>query len=334
METIISYIDNLFRNYPDTEQVRKVREEMLAGMEDKYNELKAEGKSENEAIGIVISEFGSIDELAEELGLERNVSTQTLVQEDDRPEMKLTLEQAKNYISMQTDFGVKIGIGVVLCILSPVISCITEALAMGGFISEHISEAFGSVSLFLMVAVAVGIFVTSGISMSKYEDYKKCRILLDYGTKTLITEQFEKYSKVFGTKIATGIVLCILSVIPTVLLDTFFEGTAFEWIAEMAGGSIFIFVSAGVFLFITAGMKQGAYEVLLGKGDYAPEKQHKRKGEKIIGVIAAIYWPVMVAVYLIWSFATYEWEITWVIWPVAGVIFGGISAVIALVCDK
>ena len=36
-------------------------------MEDKYNELIAEGKMDNEATGIVISEFGNLEELAEEL---------------------------------------------------------------------------------------------------------------------------------------------------------------------------------------------------------------------------------------------------------------------------
>ena len=38
-------------------------------MEDKYNELLAEGKSDNEAVGIVIAEFGNLDEVAEELGI-------------------------------------------------------------------------------------------------------------------------------------------------------------------------------------------------------------------------------------------------------------------------
>lgn len=43
-------------------------------MEDKYNELISEGKSENEAVGTVISEFGNLDELAETLGLNRQSS--------------------------------------------------------------------------------------------------------------------------------------------------------------------------------------------------------------------------------------------------------------------
>ena len=38
-------------------------------MEEKYRELKRSGKSENEAIGIVISEFGNINELIDELGI-------------------------------------------------------------------------------------------------------------------------------------------------------------------------------------------------------------------------------------------------------------------------
>lgn len=38
-------------------------------MEDKYNELISDGKSDNEAIGIVISEFGNLDELADSLGI-------------------------------------------------------------------------------------------------------------------------------------------------------------------------------------------------------------------------------------------------------------------------
>lgn len=332
MDTIISYIDNLFRNYPDTAQVKKAREELLGIMEDKYNELKAEGRSENEAIGIVISEFGNMEEIAAELGLDVEAAPiEPATVSDDRPEKKVTLEQAKNYIDVQDNFGMKIGIGVALCILSPVVSCITDALAMGGFLSENIAEVFGTASLFLMVAVAVGLFITSGIAIGKYDEYKECRITLDYGTRTLITEQYEKYNKVFGSKIALGVALCILSVIPGGIAEELFEGTSMEWLAELMAASLFGFVAVGVFCLITAVIKQGAYEVLLGKGDYSPEKIARKQEEKLIGLIAGIYWPIMVAVYLLWSFITNDWGISWIIWPVAGVLFAAISGIIALV---
>ena len=72
METIKTYLNNLFAGYPKTNEILRAKEELLSNMEDKYNELKAEGKSENEAVGIVISEFGNIDELAKEWDIPRS----------------------------------------------------------------------------------------------------------------------------------------------------------------------------------------------------------------------------------------------------------------------
>ena len=62
-------------------------------MEDKYNELISEGKSENEAVGTVISEFGNLDELAETLGLNRQSSAPV----DNR--RTLTQDEARSFVS-------------------------------------------------------------------------------------------------------------------------------------------------------------------------------------------------------------------------------------------
>lgn len=69
METLRSYLETMFLNLPNTPQVQRAKNELWQMMEDKYTELKEEGKSENEAIGIVISEFGNLDELADDLGI-------------------------------------------------------------------------------------------------------------------------------------------------------------------------------------------------------------------------------------------------------------------------
>lgn len=65
MDTIKSYLETMFANLPATAEVLKAKDELWGMMEDKYNELISEGKSENEAVGTVISEFGNLDELAE-----------------------------------------------------------------------------------------------------------------------------------------------------------------------------------------------------------------------------------------------------------------------------
>ena len=41
----------------------------------------------------------------------------------------------------------------------------------------------------------------------------------------------------------------------------------------------------------------------------------------ILGSIVAIYWLVIVAAYCLVSFLTEKWSITWIVWPVAMVLF-------------
>lgn len=63
METIEVYLENIFLTLPKNKETLKIKKELFSMMEDKYNELKCEGKTEDESIGIVISEFGSMDEI-------------------------------------------------------------------------------------------------------------------------------------------------------------------------------------------------------------------------------------------------------------------------------
>ena len=70
MEAIREYLHNLFMSLPETPEVLRAKAALLEMMEDKYDELVSEGKYEKVAVGTVISEFGNLDELAEELGIE------------------------------------------------------------------------------------------------------------------------------------------------------------------------------------------------------------------------------------------------------------------------
>ena len=42
--------------------------------------------------------------------------------------------------------------------------------------------------------------------------------------------------------------------------------------------------------------------------------------------VTAIYWCVWTALYLAISLPTMRWDITWVVWPVAGVLYGALLA--------
>ena len=85
METIKNYLESMFRNLPNTSEVLKAKAELLQMMEDKYTELRREGKSENEAVATVISEFGNLDELADSLGIKH------VIHNDQEPHQRRNL---------------------------------------------------------------------------------------------------------------------------------------------------------------------------------------------------------------------------------------------------
>lgn len=41
-----------------------------------------------------------------------------------------------------------------------------------------------------------------------------------------------------------------------------------------------------------------------------------------VDIFAAVFWPVITSIYLLWSFIWKAWAVSWLIWPIAGVLFG------------
>ncbi|MDW5299596.1 MAG: hypothetical protein SA378_05595 [Sedimentibacter sp.] len=93
-------------------------------------------------------------------------------------------------------------------------------------------------------------------------------------------------------------------------------------------GAISVVVTLIIVAFSTYNIisKSGSYEpcnVLLQQGDYSV----KNKSNKTFQTISKVYWYVIVAVYLGYSFITNNWAMSWIIWSVAGVLFGALKAI-------
>ncbi|MBQ5755044.1 MAG: hypothetical protein IIV90_05195, partial [Oscillospiraceae bacterium] len=59
-----------------------------------------------------------------------------------------------------------------------------------------------------------------------------------------------------------------------------------------------------------------AMKALLEEGEFSrARKEESRRNEAIMGV----YWSAWTVIYLAVSFLTKRWDMTWIIWPVAGV---------------
>lgn len=90
-------------------------------------------------------------------------------------------------------------------------------------------------------------------------------------------------------------------------------------------------VGIGVYILVNNGIIWASTEKLLQEGDYS---RAEKKANKLDEPISAIYWCVTTALYLFYSFYTMQWDRSWIIWPVAAVLFGAIEGIIRLSCKN
>ena len=217
--------------------------------------------------------------------------------------------------------------GVCLCILSPVLLIILAGLAerQAPVLTEQMAVGLGTAWLLVMVTAGVVLLIMNGMKLSPYEYLEKEPIVLPEKAYRLLEEQNRQFAGVFRIRVAVGVALCIAGVIPLMVAAGL---GASDMTYLYCVCLILLFVAGGVFLFVRYGMLHSAYHKLLQIGDYT--KEDKAVAKQLSG-FSAVYWCGMTAVYLAVSLITGRWDLSWIIWPVAGVLFGGIYAVLAAV---
>lgn len=281
----------------------------------------------------------SVPELDKVLQLSEifEVSTDYLLKDDreedyvpGRPETpsvrKVTMEEAQEFIAVRKEASFRIPAGVAACILSPAPLFLMTGMSDAGrlTVSEELADGIGIAVLLLIVAAAVGNFIVFGMRLGKYEWLEKEDFELCYGIAGMVKERQEAETPFFARRIAAGVALCILGAVPLLLSGSVDAGETVQ-----AVGIVFLLcmIAAGVFLLASTGLRKGAYDQLLQVGEYTREG---KEASRVLGRIAAVYWCVVTAVYVGWSLLTREWHFTWILWPVAGILFGAIAGVVKM----
>lgn len=303
METIKTYLDNMFARLPRTAQINELKANILINMEEKYQELKSQGKSENEAIGIVISEFGNIDELVNELGIN--------TEEKQENARLVTSEQVKEYIAVKRSTGFQVATGVFLCILAVISLILTNALIEKEILT--VPGPFGIVLFFIIIAIAVAILIRSGLNLESYK-FMEEGVILPLQIEAEIKEQYKKYMPTFNLCVVIGVSIIILS-----LISLFVTSESSDFIQSIGVCVMLFIVDIAVVLFILSGNLKECYERLLNIGDYTPKKKEE---SKLIGAVASIVWPLAVIVFLVLGFVFHLWYICWIVFPITGILFG------------
>ena len=143
------------------------------------------------------------------------------------------------------------------------------------------------------------------------------KVLLDTQTRIELEQASTRFLPRFAALMAIGVAMILLSVGAYVVLR---EASWLSWQALPLALMLFC-IGFSVNLIIYGGMIKSSYDILLGKGDYASKIEMKRM-DRLAGAVAAGLFPSMAAVFLIWGFLGDAWHISWIVFPIAAVLFG------------
>ena len=244
--------------------------------------------------------------------------------ESDRIVHKVTMEMANEYLQMIDWSAGKTAFATMLCILSPIVLLMLGAMSeMPDYhISENAAAGIGICVLIVLIAIAVTIFILCGMKTKKYEFLEKEDIETAYGVSGMVKEKRDAYHSMYVTQLVIGIACCICSVIP--LFGTLAVSES-DFYMVSAVCMLLTLVAIGTYFIVRSAAKMNAMNQLLEEEDYTRQKKHENK--KMSGPVT-VYWLIATAIYLAWSFTTNDWDRTWIIWPVVGVLFPAFYAIV------
>lgn len=248
----------------------------------------------------------------------------------DTPALRqVSMEEANEFLSAKEKTARPIALGVALCILSLVCTIMLGAFAEAGMCSDNLAGGIGVVALLAMVSAAVALFISSGSRIEPFAYLEKEAFETAYGVDGMVRERQKRFRPAFNRGIVLGVALCILCPVP-LLTAASFTGNGIAVVGATC--LLLVIVAAGVASIVTVSIPWGGMQQLLQEGDYTPEK---KRSSRVTEVVATVYWLVATAIYLGYSFATNDWGRSWILWPVAGVLFAAVMAVCQLlVKDK
>lgn len=242
---------------------------------------------------------------------------------------RISLEQANSFLERRKQASLQIALGTFLCVISAIplliLGAASEVPAYN--ISEKIAAGIGLALLLIIIAVAVSVFSLCGFRNSPYDFIDKEPFETEYGVTGMVKECQKAYRRTYTIYNIVGTCVCIVSPVPLFISmfsqQDFFAVVMLTVTMALAG--------IGAALFIVAGVRWASMKKLLKEGEFATSEKKKNRIKETVGTV---YWLIAAAVYLVWSFMTYDFYLTWIVWPVAGIMFAVVMCLCNLLADR
>lgn len=253
------------------------------------------------------------------------------INSSDEPDLKLiSVSKARNFIETTYQHSKVVAKGVLLLIASviPMLFLIGISYSENTPFSSTLAFGVGLTLLFVMVASGIVVLIGSNYKGRELNKFKSIPFELDYGVDSILKEELAAYTPHYFKAMALAVPAFVLSPVPLIVSAIFnLESMFIMFMVVLLISS----VAGGVYFFVPVSAKFTAYNQLLKEGEFHPREREKNKH---IENFAAFYWPLVTAVYIGWSLFTMAWGITWIVWPVAGILFAAFIGLIQFIKQK
>ena len=334
MDTIETFLDNMFAPYPATPRLIEARSELRAMMEDAYNDAIAQGKTHNEAVGQVITDFGNLHELAPVLGIAADIRPDAEPQAapaadtptgPSRPAYPVvTLPEAQALAQAKRSTASPLAHAVSLFVCAPTVLIVLTSLTQTGriAISDNTASFIGIAFALLLVGLGVGMLVQRRAAFSSVRHLIEGKFTPDPVVTAWAARERLNQETVRTRRLTIAVFLCIVSALPILAVGMLVSEQ--DSPSELYGVGVaisLVIIASGLTIYLPATWAASTYTALTHSGgseeDDAP----------LINFVASIYWPGMVVIFLVWSFAFNAWKFSWIMWPIAGALFGLFASV-------
>lgn len=210
------------------------------------------------------------------------------------------------YDSFMNKFSMSISLAIMLILIGA-----TLLLTILGFNIDN--DMFGIVILLIFVVFSVPIFIVKGIEMENFKTkYPKLSNIYSQ-------EEIDSYNKKFAKMIAMSISIILIGV---VVMMTTIALKIFDYSSTFPVSILMCFISVAVPLLVNTGIQKDKYDI----EKYNKENSMYSKDElDKVGAYCGVIMLVATIIYFLISFIFNIWEISWIVFPVGGMICGIVS---------
>ncbi len=230
---------------------------------------------------------------------------------------RVSMDDAARYIAWRRRAAWLIAAAAFLCIISPITLIVLAGFEElpGGALPDAVVGGVGISAIFVFVLCAVPMFISCGFGSEDFAFLDEGHPFeLEHGVRGFIKERRAEFRHTYAVCSIVATCICIFSPVP-LILSGFLED---DFLSVMMCAVLIFLCAVAVFIFIAVGVRKACFDKMLGEGDYSAES---RQGRGLRESVGFAYWGTLSAAYLVLSFLSGRWDLTWIVFVVGAVLF-------------